>query len=234
MFLLVELLGFSKEIRWINTGIFAAILAVVAWQLTPKHRKKNPFAMEFAVVTLWVGTALIGLSAYRNTIYPHYFAYLFPAVFLLIGSSVAFIAKRGNLQRWVMLGSVVALTFWNVVSAPYWTPKTPDLDRMKQIATDMIPSLKEGGAYNIMVYNDNREYQAMKYRYFFEVFGPRPKSQYDYTKLDQLILISENGTDPLQAPIYEVQQFMNEAKHPKLMTTKIYQDIVRVYLYGKE
>lgn len=234
MFLLVELLGFSKEIRLINTVLLAGILAVVVWQLSPKNRKKNPHAVEFGVVALWVGTAWVGLSAYRNTIYPHYFAYLFPAVFLLIGSSLAFLMKRGKELSMAILAGFVVLCVWNVATAPYWTPKTPDIDRIKSIATDMIPFIAKDSAYNITVYNDNREYQAMKYRYFFEVFGPRPKSQYDYTHLDQLVLISEDGTDPLKAPIYEVQQFMLEAKKPQLMTTKIYQDIVRVYLYGKK
>ena len=75
----------------------------------------------------------------------------------------------------------------------------------------------------------------MKYRYFFEVSDKQPQSQYDYMNLDKLIVVVENGEQPLNAPIFEVQQFLREVKKPVLLTKKSYQGkIIEVYVFSRK
>lgn len=234
MFLLIEQLGFSKEIRFVNTILLLVMGVVVALQLLPRTLRKNPYKTEFITIALWVGTGLFGLSAYRNVIYPHYFAYLFPAIFLLVGASLDFLARRHNLLKILTFGSVLALVAWNVTHAPYWKPKTVDVDRMRQVVADLLPYTRKPVRYNIALLNDNREYRGMKYRYFFEVSENPPQSEYDYDNLDVLVIITENEESPLRSPIFEIQQFVNETKRPRLVTSQIYQGIVHAYLYERE
>jgi hypothetical protein len=116
---------------------------------------------------------------------------------------------------------------------PFWTQQHVGYQGVKQVATELKNTLHLSGRYNVTLLNDNREYRAMKYRYFFDTAQIAPQSQYDYTNLEQLIVFVENGEDPQKAPIYEIEQFFRENKKAHLVTTQNYPGIVQVYVFGK-
>lgn len=233
MFLTMEQFGFSRELQRFNTISMLVLFGVVLLQLRPKSLRKNPRSIELIVLALWVGTSVLALSIYRNMIYAHYFLYVLPAVFLLTGNVLAYISRKHILLKGIVYVFVLGLVGWNVWNSPYWTPKTSDLNRIQRIVADLRQHITPEDRYNLTLLNDNRDYQAMNYRYFFEVTGPAPQSEYDYDRLDKLVIIAENGESPLAAPIFEVQQFVNEVKTPELVTTQTYQGIVKSYLYER-
>jgi 4-amino-4-deoxy-L-arabinose transferase-like glycosyltransferase len=233
MFMFIEQLGFSKELRSLNTALIIIYALLIVLQFLPRFLRKNPRRLQFIILVLWVMTALVGISIYTDTIYVHYIAYVLPAVFLLFGATMAFISERHIAFKWLTYIAVGVLGIVNIISSPYWKPKTADIDRDKQVAYDLRGFVGDNTRYNIALLNDNREYRGMKYRYFFETTSNPPQSEYEYTNLQKLIVITENGEQPLGSPIFEIQQFLNETHHPTLVTTREYQGIVHAYIFER-
>ncbi|HZZ99017.1 MAG TPA: glycosyltransferase family 39 protein [Candidatus Saccharimonadia bacterium] len=233
MYITIEQFGLSNQLRSLNGYLLDVFIVVVILQFLPRYLKHNPRALQLKIVTAWVATALIGLSIYTDTVYVHYFAYVLPAVFLLLGASFSFISERHVALKWGSYGVVAAAVMLNIITSPYWKPKVSDIERVKQVSTDLEPFVSGTVRYNIALLNDNREYRGMKYRYFFETTQNPPQSQYDYNNLDKLIVITENGEDPLGSPIFEIQQFRNETKNPVVVTSREYQSIVHAYVFER-
>ena len=132
----------------------------------------------------------------------------------------------------VWLGIFVVMANF-VRTFPFFGAKTGGYREMRRVALDVAKTIPPNIRYNVALLNQNREYRAMKYRYFFVTNPISPNSQYDYTNLDQLIVFVENGENPRNAPMYEIQQFFRENPHARLLTSTSYPGIVEVYTYGK-
>jgi hypothetical protein len=50
-----------------------------------KRREKGKFVYSYNLLLAWIVVALIGLGLYKQQVYDHYFGFLFPAPFLLLG-----------------------------------------------------------------------------------------------------------------------------------------------------
>lgn len=233
MNVVLETLGLSKEHREFNTYLLIGTVVLTYIMFDAKKVKRgNTFA--FALVTLWVVITAFGLTVYRNTVYAHYYAFAFPAVFLFIGLLLAYLSRKHALLAAAVSVGVIFLCAMNISAMPYWGERPFGITDVERIVEETLPFIEPGEKYNVALLNDNREYMAMKYRYFFDVSGKSPESQYDYAGLDKLIVIVENGEQPLDAPIYEVQEFKREVGEPVLEKQVLYRDAVNIYIYGKK
>ena len=234
---IVETLGLPHTTmtdREVNT-ILLVVFIVSAIFIAYTRVKKNKNSTAELILYVWIGMTIIGLCMYRNTVYPHYFAFLFPAIFLVTGMIFAHLASLRKFLLPVVWGVVALLALLNAGQLSIWRHKDSDMKLFRTIVQDISSSIKPGERYNLALLNSNREYRAMKYRYFFEVSDKQPQSQYDYMNLDKLIVVVENGEQPLKAPIFEVQQFMREVKKPVLLTKKSYQGkIIEVYVFSRK
>ncbi|HKY74038.1 MAG TPA: glycosyltransferase family 39 protein, partial [Patescibacteria group bacterium] len=231
MFVTVEMLGLSKEQRAINTYIVLAFFIVSVAALM--HAKKSQHALGVGVVALWVGMAVVGLTLFRDTIYPHYVAFLFPAVTLLFGVVAAYLSEKHvllHIGSWLL---VVWLIVVNLSGMYFWTATPFGINDLRSVSKSLLVELKPGERYNIALLNDNREYRGMKYRYFLDVTDRPPASEYDYNDLDKLVVIVENGENPKKAPIFEIQRFFEQYPHATLLTELSYKGIVTTYIFGR-
>lgn len=227
MFMTAELYGLPKQFREFNT-VFTAILLILAAYIV-----KNKHSTGQTLVFLWVVLSLIGLSMYQDTVYMHYIGFIFPASFLLLGSVLGYLTQKHTFVRIVIWVGILAVIVNFVRTFPFFGRKTGGYTEMRRVALDVAKTVPPNIRYNVALLNENREYRAMKYRYFFVTSPTPPSSQYDYTNLDELIVFVENGEDPIQAPMYEVQQFFREHPRVRLLTSTSYPGIVEVYTYGK-
>lgn len=232
MKVILETLGISKQHRTRNTYLLYGVIAATVFSLVTARKKKDAFS-GVAIVSLWVFITVIGLVYYRDTIYDHYYAFAFPAIFLLIGYLLSRLTKT---NIFVAVGVYVLLlvgAFSNITSMGYWKERPYGVYDVKNVVDLVLPNINHGEAYNVTLLNDNREYMGMKYRYFLEVSDKKPKTQYDYQHLDKLVIIVENGESPLDAPIYEVQEFKREVKSPVLEKQLTYNGVVNIYIYTR-
>lgn len=231
MFLTVELLGLSKEQRAVNTYLALAFFILSA--MAVMRAKKSRHALGVAAVALWVGSAMVGLTLYRDTIYPHYIAFLFPAVTLLFGVVAAYLSEKHVLLyigSWLVIGWLIAV---NLSGMYFWTATPFGINDLRVVSKSLLAELNSGERYNVALLNDNREYRGMKYRYFLDVTDRPPASEYDYNDLGKLVVIVENGEDPKKAPIFEIQRFFEQYPHAKLLTQLSYKGIVTTYIFGR-
>ncbi len=227
MFMTAELYGLPKQLREFNT-VFTTILLILAVYVV----KRKP-SIGQTLVFLWVVLSLIGLSMYPDTVYMHYIGFVFPASFLLLGSILGYLTQKNTYVRIIIWVSILAVMVNFVRTFPFFGEKTGGYTEMRRVALDVAKTVPPNVRYNIALLNDNREYRAMKYRYFFETEQTPPNSRYDYTDLDALIVFVENGEDPMKSPIFEIQQFFLEHPYARLLTSTSYPGIVEVYIYGK-
>ncbi len=227
MFMTAELYGLPKQLRAFNT-VFTVSLLILAAYVVKKKR-----SIGQTLVFSWVMLSLIGLSMYPDTVYMHYIGFVFPASFLLLGSVLGHLTQKHTGMRIIVwLGIFVVMANF-VRTFPFFGAKTGGYREMRRVALDVAKTIPPNIRYNVALLNQNREYRAMKYRYFFVTSPISPNSQYDYTNLDQLIVFVENGENPRNAPMYEIQQFFRENPHARLLTSTSYPGIVEVYTYGK-
>ena len=232
MRLTVELIGFSLNTRDMNSILLVCLYLLSVFVLI-LNRSKH--ALGYRIVFLWTMIGIIGISYYQYTIYEHYFAFLFPALFLFVAVSLTYLTQKFRFL-WVPIVVFLSVLFLkNVIMLPYWRAAPTGIHDLKNVSEKIQPYLLEGEKYNIALLNDNREYMGMKYRYFFEIADQKPQSQYNYTNLDKLVVIVENNEDPMKAPIYEIQQFVREsAGAPALLQRLEYKDSADIYIYEKK
>ncbi|HAU99265.1 MAG TPA: hypothetical protein DCW55_03465 [Candidatus Pacebacteria bacterium] len=228
MRVLVEILGVSNQQRLFNTYLVIAY-AVYGSVLVFKKRSH-----ALNILFLFLSTGIVGLTLYRNTMFEHYFAYLFPAVFLSTGVLLASLSRVHKIIAGIISLFVIVFAFMNVRSLSIWNSASPGIPTIETISNEVLPSIPEGAVYNIALLNDNREYMAMKYRYFFDIDAKKaPQSQYDYTNLEYLVVIVENGEQVETAPIHEIRQFFLESKNVQLIHQQAHQWGIRSYIYAK-
>jgi hypothetical protein len=231
MYMTVELLGFSKEHRQFNSILVLLLLVGSGWALKEAISTKNPQRIGMMMIALWVWGSILALTAYRDTIYSHYFAYLFPAVFLMVGMVLNQLSSKHVLAQTTVIGAICIGVIVNIRSAPIWNEAPYGLQDLRAVKEIVQSSIREGEKYNIALLNDNREYRGMKYRYYLETAQKTPLSQYEYEKLDALVVIVENGESPLASPVFEIQQFVRDHPDMELVTQQSHRGIVSVYVY---
>ncbi|MEK7163605.1 MAG: glycosyltransferase, partial [Patescibacteria group bacterium] len=86
------------------------ILVGLGWVIKTKTQK------DYWLITLWLVTGLVGLGLYKQHIYDHYFGFLFPAIFLLLGYILS------KLNKYLSFGIVLFLIIINLWSNPLRFP----------------------------------------------------------------------------------------------------------------
>lgn len=113
----------------INTGLVISIVfAFLLFLVLIKFKKqKNTFWYIF----FWYLSGLVALALYKQHIYDHYFAFLFPAVFILIG----FIISK---FKYVGILLLILITVFSLLENPFrWQPNN-QLKTVNQIADLVI------------------------------------------------------------------------------------------------
>lgn len=228
----VELLGASKELRSMNTWLTIAFLVggIVAIVRTKQAEHREGSILIFGSVL----SAIVGLSIYRDQVFEHYFAYLFPAVFLLFGIVVWQVVRFSKLTRILGLLAVFGLSMYHISVMPYWGGRANGIAEIRALSGKILEVLPSCERCNIAGLNQEREYRAYKHRFVLEASGLELQDEYSYGGLKELIVVVENGEDPLQSPIYEIQEFVRESKGKPVEIARIpLKDEIVAYVYKK-
>ena len=172
--------------------IFMAILLVIALV-----SKRNP---DLFYCLVWFMTGLVGLGLYKQHIYDHYFGFLFPVVFLLLGFVIAFLSQHiiGKFLTGILAGYLVMIA---LQSSPLNTPPNYQLAHTKQIAT-LVINESQGQPFNFaLIAKQNYD---RSYRYFFETTSAQyiPASE---GQTNQLFVVCEYADcQPIGNPQWEI------------------------------
>lgn len=171
-------------------------------------RKKIILHTAYYILLLWLVTGLIGLGIYKQNIYDHYFGFLFPIPFLLIG--LIFQEVFNSKYKVFGISFFAILILVNLINNPFNNHPNNQLQRAKNVSNKVL-EIAGNKPFDLAVLAE-RNYED-GYRYFMEVAGAQVMhaDRWDQkTIVDTLMVICENEElkcDPTHSPKAEVANF---------------------------
>jgi 4-amino-4-deoxy-L-arabinose transferase-like glycosyltransferase len=156
------------------------------------------------ILISWIIFGLIGLGLYKQHIYDHYYGFLFPAVFLLVGFLIS------KMNKYLAVFFVCVFLFINLQKNPLLFNPNKQMQRSIDVA-NLVLEKSDDKPFNLAVLAE-RNYED-GYRYFMEKDGAvvMHADRWDgKTIVDQLFVICEmekTKCDPTHSPKAEVANF---------------------------
>jgi len=170
------------------------------------------------LLLLFILVSLFGLAAYQHSVFAHYIAFLFPAVFLLYGKILSLVVRHWT--GWIVVG-VVMVWYITVQAGHYhFEPTGTTLKQLEERADIIHAELLPGEQYLLVLLAAHQDLYGMNYRYYLSIDpDKRPLSPEFYAQAETLVIINEEQLpDPTTLPIYEIQVF-NVATPSAILTT---------------
>ncbi len=173
-------------------------------------RKNFKIRAEYWFLISWFGFGLLGFGIYKQSIYDHYFGFLFPVPFLLIGIFISKLISKGIFAKIFGLTLLIFLIAISLMGNPLRNDPNRLMERSMKVSRLVLNNVG-GKPFNLAVIAE-RNYED-GYRYFLELWGGnvlRADRGEPLTVSDQLIVICENNPttcDPTHSPKAEVANF---------------------------
>ena len=115
------------------------VFIIYLYRLLKKLSQPNP---RLNLLLLWLISGLVGLGLYKQHVYDHYFAFLFPPFFILTGFLLS------GLKKIVALLLFLLLVFLSLAQNPFFFSPPRQLQTVNAIA-DSIIAKSAGQAFNL-------------------------------------------------------------------------------------
>lgn len=202
----------SKDSNWgqfVGTAILAGVILLFLSRIPALHTHPvdKSLLSPLSLVAVWVLIGIAGLSLYKQSVYTHYFGFVFTAPFILTGAILQEVWKL----KPVMVFLVMALAVWFYVQEnPLKYPPQRQIQRVQEIDKKII---KESGGkpFNFALIA-KRNYEE-GYLYFFELWNAQVREidpqRYGETATEQLYVVCEDTASPGEPDL------CNPINHPK-------------------
>ncbi len=198
---------FSQELilsRQANLALPTAIIFIILlfwlFQQT-RSNKRKPLIICFS----WLFLGLFGLGLYKQHVYAHYFGFLFPVVYILLGAVIAKLLSNNFLFKLISLTIFIYLIFLSIRNSPLKQPPNQQLQRTQEVV-NLIIRESQNKPFNLgLIAKQNYD---ESYRYFFEN-KKAPLVRGETAITNQLFVICEDGDSctPLGNPQWQIAVF---------------------------
>ncbi|MHA2054915.1 MAG: ArnT family glycosyltransferase [Candidatus Hodarchaeales archaeon] len=205
------LTGKNSEVG-VVTSLF--IVSALLWLLVSKYRDFEKKKLKaYLLVIVWLSVAFIGFGVYKQHIYDHYFGFVYPAGFILIGALVSELIGVFDKYGKILLGTLIlVVVLVNLKENPLRYKPNRQMQRAIAVA-DKIEEKAHESPLNLAVVAE-RNYED-GYQYFLEKEGVRvieiDPQRHDETVAEQLFVVCEyedkNKCDPTHNPKAQVANF---------------------------
>lgn len=182
----------------------------IIYHLT-NNKQKTKFKKQHYLLFSWSIVGLLGLGLYKDNIHDHYFGFLFPVPFLLLGAFISERLKsRKRFMPLVVYFIIIALVILNLKGNPLLKNPNNQMQRARNVSEKVL-EIAGNKPFNLAVLAE-RNYED-GYRYFMEVAGAQVMhaDRWDQkTIVDNLIVICEkpkSECDPTHSAKAEVANF---------------------------
>ena len=190
---------------WLEkTYVISAMLGLGIWV------KAQPKKMILILVWLLVG--VFGVGSYRGSLYDHYFGYLYPLPFILLGLTFDIVLVQKWWGKTLGLVGISILVYLSISNLYFWQKPNNMLDQVKEIGQQVL-TYADGQPYNLgLISSYNSDFS---YRYYLEIWGKPPVTIENpdidpqrKTVTDRLVVICEDKKcEPLGHPTWEIAGF---------------------------
>ena len=188
---------------------FGQIIALGFLVLLIVKRKVIFLNKNFILCFIWLLSGLIGLGLYKQHIYDHYFGFLFPVIFLLLGYFLSLLLELDIKSKLIAVIIIFLLVFFNFQASFLRTSPNYQFKRVEEVDR-MIVEVAQDKPFNIALIS-KQNYDA-GYTYFLNFWKTKmvfidPQAA-DQTITDQLFVICEDAVcEPLANPKSEIANF---------------------------
>lgn len=180
----------------------AAAWIVPGLALFAFFRRRLP-RLEFILTAAWLLVGIVGLGLYKQHIYAHYYGFLFPAPFLLLGFAASSLSSI-RFSRWGLILVGIVLLALALKLGPFRSSANYQLARTQAVA-DAVINHSGGRPFNLALIS-NHNYDA-SYRYLLSQRSAPYFTIHDRIT-DQLFVICETPPcDPINHPLWEIASF---------------------------
>ncbi len=172
------------------TSIF--ILIGLGWVI-----KKKP-AKDFWFISIWVLVGVVGLGLYKQHIYDHYFGFLYPAIFLLLG----FVLSK--LNKFLALIIIMFFMIINVTKNPLYYPPNNQWKHTQDVA-DFIIGKSDGQPFNLALLSKSN--YDMSYRYALSLKNSQYKTLLEQNTSQLFVICEDPDCKPVGNPLWEIAGF---------------------------
>ncbi len=200
----LSLIG-SKNI--LITKLLSLVMALGVMIVAVKKPKNYE---PYILLGLWFLFGLIGFGVYKQSIYDHYFGFVFVVPFLILGGLFSKMLAKGVLAKILALVLIGVVIYVNLVQNPLRYSPNNQLKRSMNVSQKII-DLAGGKEFDLAVLAE-RNYED-GYRYFLELNDAKVlhADRWDPSTIaDQLFVIcemEEKKCDPTHSPKAEVANF---------------------------
>ncbi len=165
---------------------------------------------QYILLTLWYLFGLIGFGVYKQSIYDHYFGFVFVIPFLFLGGFLSSLLDKKGFVKFASFLFLAYLVYMNLLENPLRFSPNNQLQRSINVSQKVIDE-SSGNKFNLAVLAE-RNYED-GYRYFLELKGAKVLHADRWnqeTISDQLFVIcemEEKKCDPTHSPKAEVANF---------------------------
>ena len=192
----------AKNALFGNVATILATLGLfIAGFLNYKNRLSNS---SLFILAIWVLIGILGLSLYQLAVFNHYFGFVNPAAFLMVGIFLWLLWQRSIFFKIFSVVIFIFLIFLNLQNSPIRAEPNRQLQRTQKLARFVI-SESEGKPFNFSLIAKNNYDSA--YQYYLDLLGAKPKDV-SLEKTDQLFVVCEDPVcNPIGHPKTEIARF---------------------------
>ncbi len=168
-------------------------------KLTNKH---------YLIILGWYFFGLVSLGLYKQHLYAHYFGFLFPAIFIIVGVLI-------NKFKIVGIPLLIFITYLSFTNNLFIQKPNYQLQHAKNIGTAINNHLySNDGLYNISMLASYNDFRAQAPRYF--VNQNQLLSMEEYSSAKTLFIIVDDPSkwpDNINSDIWEINVFKENSQY---------------------
>lgn len=197
-----------------NLNAFLSVLIVGTFSvLVYKKVKSKKDATGELILASFLFTGILGTAMYKQTIYEHYIAYLFPVLFFVLGYVLNYLTTQkiwGSFFVAVFLILFVRFNYRHaqvILNSLGWT-----IAHIQAVAQTIEDRVAIGEKYNIVLLNSTGDIRGQNYRYFLTSSQKPPVPEDQFGEVETLFVIDEERKieRDVDSSVYEVVTFPNK------------------------
>lgn len=219
----------------INTDLVSArqvipgiiISSVIFILITIYFFKKKLLNKPYLVVLGWYFFGLVSLALYKQHLYAHYFGFIFPAIFIIIGVLI---------NKFKVIGVLLLLfiTYLSLINNPFTQKPNYQLKHAQNLGTAINSHLNPNdGQYNLSMLASYNDFRAQAPRYFVNQTQLLPMEQ--YSQANTLFVIIDDPSkwpNNINSDIWEINVFKENSAY-KISETFFSSDNTKIFKLTK-
>ena len=194
--------------RYSSIGLIVSIIFIflIVLYLFSSYKKRQ-LSKYFLVVFFWYLSGLGTLALYKQHIYAHYFAFLFPCAVILISIFI-------HRFRYIGIPLLLIITYFSFKNNPFKYKPNYQLQHSINIANSINQNLPKESKFNLAMLASYNDFRAQAPRYF--VNQNNLLSQELYREAKTLFVIIDDQTKwpkEIDSDIWEINVFKENSKY---------------------